>query len=113
MPLMLLRRCPIHGGGKCTRGRVGGYDGQIKDGICRGSLRDRTGALLPTVGDRMCMTTLYNSVPTFCDLGVDDLRAYGIGRTYHIFSTETGREATEAVENLRRDRVPEKFRRLK
>ncbi len=112
MPLMLCRRCPMSDGGRnCKMGRNGGFDGKTKPHVCRGYLTDRTGATLPAVGDRYCMTTIYNSVTTWTDMSDTDAAKLGISETVYIFAAETPAECDDAVEMLRRGTKPEKFRR--
>ena len=114
MPLMLCRRCPVSDGGRtCKMGREGGFDGQMKKSVCHGFLRDRTGAVLPSVGDRFCMTTVYNSVPTFTDMTDTEAANMGISETVHIFSCESPRECDEAVNNLKKRIPPKEYRKLK
>lgn len=114
MPLMLCRRCPMSDGGRnCKMGRAGGFDGQMKKNVCHGFLRDRTGAVLPSVGDRFCMTTVYNSVPTFTDMTDRDMAAMGVSETVHIFSSESPRECDETVEALRHGTPPKEYRKLR
>jgi len=111
MPLMLCRRCPMSDGGKnCPRSRSGGFDGKTKDKVCIGYLTDRTGATLPAVGDRYCMTTVYNSVPTWTDI---DVTSTGVSDSVYIFSTESPAECDNAVKMLRRGIRPDEYRKLK
>ncbi len=112
LPLMLTRRCPMSDGGeKCPLGRDGGTSFTPKDKICRGYLRDRTGAILPAVGDRRCSVSIYNSVPTYADAAT--VARTGVSRTFYVFSTESPREADEAVRNLRAGTAPKEYRKLK
>ena len=112
LPLMLCRRCPMSDGGRsCPKKRVGGYDGKIKDTVCIGHLTDRTGANLPAVGDRYCMTTVYNSVPTWADTN-DPILAFVTDAVY-IFSAETASECDTAVRMLKKNGRSEEYRRLK
>lgn len=114
MPLMLCRRCPISDGGRnCPHRRIGGYDGKTKPGICRGHLTDRTGATLPAVGDRYCMTTVYNSVPTYTDLTPADAARNGIAVMMHTFAAESAEECDKAVKLMRDGRTPKEYRKLK
>ncbi len=112
MPLMLCRRCPMSDGGKyCKSGRVGGFDGKVKPNICRGYLTDRTGAVLPSVGDRYCMTAVYNSVPTWSELDVKSAAECGISELVYVFSTETPEECSAAVKNM--GKPPKEYRKLR
>lgn len=114
MPLMLCRRCPMSDGGRsCKMGRTGGSDGKIKSAVCRGYLTDRTGAVLPAVGDRYCMTTVYNSVPTWTELDESTAARAGITRMMHIFAAEAPAECDEAVRMLRSGTAPAEYRKLR
>lgn len=114
MPLMLCRRCPISDGGKsCRMGRIGGFDGKTKGTVCRGYLTDRTGATLPAVGDRYCMTSVYNSVPTWTELDENTAAAAGITRMMHIFSAETPNECRSIVKMLESGTAPAEYRKLR
>ena len=114
MPLMLCRRCPMSDGGRnCRLGRTGGFDGKTKDRTCRGYLTDRKGAILPATGDRYCMTTIYNSVPTWTDMTPSDAAAVGISESVYIFAAETAAECDSAVEMLRRGTKPKELRKLR
>jgi len=114
MPLMLCRRCPMSDGGRnCALSRAGGFDGKTKPRICRGYLTDRTGAVLPAVGDRYCMTTIYNSVPTWTDMTERDMISLGIGEAVYIFSGESAAECDRVVRMLKRGLAPHEYRKLK
>lgn len=114
MPLMLCRRCPMSDGGKsCRMGRAGGFDGKIKETVCRGYLTDRTGAVLPTVGDRYCMTSVYNSVPTWTELDGNTAAAAGITQMMYVFSAETPNECNAAVKMLESGTAPTEYRKLR
>ncbi len=114
MPLMLCRRCPMSDGGHhCVVGRSGGFDGKVKPHICRGHLTDRTGAILPTVGDRYCMSAVYNSVPTWSPLDESSAAKSGISALVYMFSTESPEECDDAVKMIRRGTPPAEYRKLK
>lgn len=114
MPLMLCRRCPMSDGGKsCKMGRVGGFDGKTKDAVCRGYLKDRTGAVLPAVGDAYCMTTVFNSVPTWTDMTERDAVRMGISEMVYVFSAETSRECESIVKMMKTGKAPEEYRKLR
>ena len=114
MPLMLCRRCPMSDGGhNCRVNRSGGYDGQIKKNVCRGWLRDRTGASFPAIGDRYCMTTVYNSIPTWSGMTNGEAESLGISRLIYIFSIESAGKCGEAVRRLRENTPPDEYRRLR
>lgn len=112
MPLMLCRRCPMSDGGRlCKMSRSGGFDGKEKPHVCRGYLTDRTGAVLPAVGGRDCITVIYNSVPTWTDMTHDDAARLGISDMVHMFAAEDADECDAVVAMLRRGAKPDKFRR--
>ena len=114
MPLMLCRRCPMSDGGKnCKLSRAGGFDGKTKPSVCLGYLTDRTGARLPAVGDRYCMTTVYNSVPTWTDMTERDMTHLGINESVYIFSDESAAECVRTVERLGRGIAPDEYRKLR
>lgn len=114
LPLMLCRRCPMSDGGRlCPHHRSGGFDGRSKGEICRGYLTDRTGAVLPAVGDRFCMTAVYNSVPTYSELDRREAARMGITRLCYSFAAETAEECGRAVRALRAGAVPEEYRKLR
>lgn len=114
LPLMLCRRCPMSDGGRsCGSHRSGGFDGRLKGDVCRGCLTDRTGAVLPAVGDRYCMTTVYNSVPTYSELDRPEAARMGITRLCYCFAAETAEECDRAVRALREGTVPAEYRRLR
>ena len=94
-------------------GRTGGFDGKTKPHVCRGYLTDRTGATLPAVGDRYCMTAVYNSVPTWTDMTPADASDLGISETVYTFAAETPAECDATVEMLRRGVKPKEYRKLR
>ena len=114
MPLMLCRRCPMSDGGKnCKMGRAGGFDGRTKNEVCRGFLKDRTGAVLPAVGDAYCMTTVFNSVPTWTDMTETDAARMGISEMTYVFAAETPRECDGIVRMMKTGKAPDEYRRLR
>ena len=114
MPLMLCRRCPMSDGGKnCKMGRIGGFDGKTKNAVCRGFLKDRTGAVLPAVGDAYCMTTVFNSVPTWTDMTERDAARMGISEMMYVISAETPGECDGIVKMMKSGIAPDEYRRLR
>lgn len=107
LPLMLCRRCPTSDGSRlCPHGRAGGFTGDSHCGVCKSALLDRTGARFPVVGDRFCMSVIYNSVETYSDATEPELLAAKISSTVHIFSCESARECDALVDRLRAHVAP-------
>lgn len=99
LPLMVLSRCVICSG-KCPHGNAGGRDTEVRrarNEVCGAVLRDRRGEEFPIIGDSAgdCVNVVYNSVPTWMADRPDVLKT--IAHRHFMFSTESPREAEEAI----------------
>ena len=130
IPLMHTERCFMSdGGAKCPFGGAGGRTfpyREKKEGsslgkecggvLCRGALRDRTGADFPVYGLRDCSNVIFNSVPVYMADKADLTERCGASRLHFIFTDETPKECEKVILAYRNGEAPEnpaKVRRIK
>ena len=96
IPLMAVEKCVI-----CEAAKGKGSDlCPLKDsgfeGLCRGTLTDRTGATFPVIREFPHRNIIFNSVPVYMADKWRDVQMSGLGGYVFIFSDETAEE----VENI-------------
>ncbi len=130
IPLMHTERCFMSdGGAKCPFGGAGGRIfphrekkegrslGKECDGVlCRGVLRDRTGAEFPVSGLRDCSNVIFNSVPVYMADRADVTERCGASRLHFIFTDETAKKCEAVIRAYKNGDEPAdkaKVRRIK
>ena len=129
IPLMLTERCAMSDGGACCpfggkggrsaasrEKRPGAAAGKTCDGeICRGTLRDRTGASFPVIGHGNCTNVIFNSVPVYMADRAEELSASYAARYHFLFTTETPDEAARIIKAYKAGSPPpdDRIKRIK